>query len=320
MPALFSFPLAIALSTTNQLLPGAKLHFRQSGTSTAQNVYQDIDLTVPHANPVVADAAGAFAPIYLDPSLPSYRVILTDSAGVTQPGYPIDDYPSNQNAGQTYRLKSTAPEFIFEETDATANNKKWCIKINAEQFRVQLLDDAESLATDVVYIDRLGTGLNAFRLYSNAPFINDERIAYGSRASTASGQNVNNSATLRDWTSTVIQLAANATYRVKGFLSFTGLGAEGFKWKINSDVTAASWMFYSGIVNGSAVSGRTNHLTTISYAAISSSSASPDVISIDGYIKPSALATITLQFAQVSATVTNTTLGQGSFLEFARLT
>jgi hypothetical protein len=151
----------VALSSTNQTLPGAKLYFRQSGSSTPQNVYQDIALTVPHANPVVADGAGAFPAIYLDPSLPSYRVILTDSAGVTQPGYPIDDYPSNQNAGQTFRLKATAPELIFEETDAAAGNQKWRLRVNAQQLTIDLLNDAESVATTIATFTRSGTTISA---------------------------------------------------------------------------------------------------------------------------------------------------------------
>lgn len=157
MPALFTLPQVVGLSATNQLLPGAKLYFRISGTSTPQPTYQDIDLTVAHANPVVADGAGVFDPIYLDPSLPSYRVILADSADVTQPGYPIDNYPSNQSAGQTYRLRSTAPEIIFEQTNASAGNQKWRIRVASEQMRISLLNDAESVATDIAIIDRTGS-------------------------------------------------------------------------------------------------------------------------------------------------------------------
>jgi hypothetical protein len=157
MPALFTSPRFVALSSTNQPLPGAKLYFRQTGTSTPQNTYQDEALTVPHANPVVADGAGVFSPIYLDPSLPNYRAILTDASDVTQAGYPIDNIPSNQNTGQTFRLKSAAPELIFEETDASAGNQKWRIRVNSEQMRISLLNDAESVATDIAIFDRTGS-------------------------------------------------------------------------------------------------------------------------------------------------------------------
>lgn len=161
MPALFTGPQFVALSALNTPLPGAKLTFTQTGTSTPQNVYQDLALTVPHANPVVGNGAGAFSKIYLDPSLPNYRVLLTDSSNVTQPGYPIDDYPSNQNTGQTFRLKSVAPELIFEETDAAANNQKWRLRVNSQLMTIDLLNDAESVATPIATFTRSGTGITS---------------------------------------------------------------------------------------------------------------------------------------------------------------
>jgi hypothetical protein len=47
---------------------GAKVYFKKSGTSTDQSAYTDKAITVPAANPVIADAAGWFA-VYLDPTL-----------------------------------------------------------------------------------------------------------------------------------------------------------------------------------------------------------------------------------------------------------
>lgn len=155
MPALFTLPKQIPLSSAGVLLPGAKLTFSQTGTSTLQNTYQDVLLATPHANPVVADASGVFAPIYLDPALPNYRVKLTTSADVQV--YQVDDVPSNQNAAQTFTLSSTAPELIFNETDASANNKKWRLRATAETFVIELLNDAESVATAIATFTRSGT-------------------------------------------------------------------------------------------------------------------------------------------------------------------
>jgi hypothetical protein len=155
MPALFTLPKTIPLSSGGLLLPGAKLTFSATGTSTLQNTYQDVLLATPHANPVVADAAGVFAPIYLDPSLPNYRVKLTTSADVLV--YQVDDVPSNQNEAQTFKLTSAAPELVFNETDATANNKKWRIRAQSEQLLIELLNDAESVATAIATITRVGT-------------------------------------------------------------------------------------------------------------------------------------------------------------------
>lgn len=154
MPALFTLPKQIPLSSGGLLLPGAKLYFYATGTSNPQNTYSDVLLATPNANPVIADASGVFAPIYLDPSLPHYRVKLTTSADVQI--YQVDNVPSNQNTAQTFRLKATAPELILEETDASANNGKWSIRVNAEVLTIDLLNDAESVRTTVLTLPRTG--------------------------------------------------------------------------------------------------------------------------------------------------------------------
>jgi hypothetical protein len=62
--------------------PGAKAYFYRAGTTTLQTVYSNSALTTAHANPVIANSAGKFAAIYLDPTY-NYRVVLQTSAGVT---------------------------------------------------------------------------------------------------------------------------------------------------------------------------------------------------------------------------------------------
>lgn len=167
MPQLFTLPQQIPLNA-GTTLPGAKLHFFATGTSTPQNTYQDIDLTTAHENPVTADASGVFPPIYLDASLPDYRVRLTDASDVQL--WQVDDVPSGQDSGRAYRLVSEAPEIIFEETDASANNKKWKIKASAERFSISLMNDGESLETEVFAITRVGTSLNGFEVGGSGTF------------------------------------------------------------------------------------------------------------------------------------------------------
>jgi len=69
------------VDANGDVYPGAKLNVYLTGTTTRTNSYQDSGLATPHANPVVADSAGLFAPIYLDPSI-TYKLELTDSADV----------------------------------------------------------------------------------------------------------------------------------------------------------------------------------------------------------------------------------------------
>jgi len=69
---------------TGASLPGAKLYFYQTGTTTDQTVYTTAALSTGHSQPVVADSDGFFAAIYLDPdSTVDYTIVLKDSADVT---------------------------------------------------------------------------------------------------------------------------------------------------------------------------------------------------------------------------------------------
>lgn len=70
-------------------IPGARATFYNSGTTTPRTVYSDPDCQFPHTQPVVADGAGVFPPIY-DDSQSDLRVSVTDASGAMLPGYPID--------------------------------------------------------------------------------------------------------------------------------------------------------------------------------------------------------------------------------------
>lgn len=49
-------------------LAGAQLFFFATGTGTPQDTFQDVGLTVPNTNPVIADANGRFGSVWLIPS------------------------------------------------------------------------------------------------------------------------------------------------------------------------------------------------------------------------------------------------------------
>jgi hypothetical protein len=151
MSSLFYLPKVVST-------PGAKLYFYQTDTSTPQAVYTDEDLQVAHSQPVEADANGVFAPIYLDPTLPHYRVTLRTSADVLV--YTVDDVPSNQNVQQSMRLESTNPFLILYDTDGSPNKRKFRIRANGDAFEVHLANDAESVFTPILrFVDGV--------LYSN---------------------------------------------------------------------------------------------------------------------------------------------------------
>lgn len=161
---LFVLPKQAPLSA-GAVVPGAKLTFSLSGTSTPQNTYQDIDLQTPHDNPVEADAEGVFPPIYFDPSFSPYRVTLTDSDDVQI--YQVDGIPAS-GSGQSLELEAAAPYIQFRESDASSNNKVWRLYVNSEQFKVQLGNDAEDTFADIAVIDRTANSADSIALTADS--------------------------------------------------------------------------------------------------------------------------------------------------------
>lgn len=74
---LFNMPWSQVFDGTGNTLAGAKLYFYDAGTTTLKNIYADSNLTVAQSNPVIADAGGRFAPIYVDGN--PFKVILYDA-------------------------------------------------------------------------------------------------------------------------------------------------------------------------------------------------------------------------------------------------
>lgn len=81
----FYMPLAQAIAAPGVVVPGAELNFYLTTSNTRATTYANEGLTVQNANPVVADAAGLFPDIFLDPTV-IYKVVFTDPHnGVTPP-------------------------------------------------------------------------------------------------------------------------------------------------------------------------------------------------------------------------------------------
>lgn len=95
MATLFQLPKTVPLSGTTTY-PGAKAYFYQSGTTTPITTYTTAALSVPHANPVVADANGVFAAIFLDEGAnATYKLRLNTSSDVLI--YEVDNIPTSLN-------------------------------------------------------------------------------------------------------------------------------------------------------------------------------------------------------------------------------
>ncbi len=78
MSRLFFIPQAVRINSVGTPYAAAKANFYLTTTTTRTDTYTDNARGTPHDNPVVADAAGQFAAIYLDPAI-TYRCIITES-------------------------------------------------------------------------------------------------------------------------------------------------------------------------------------------------------------------------------------------------
>jgi hypothetical protein len=85
----FYLPYDIAIKPTNVGAPGAKLYVYAPSTTAKRAVYATSALTTQLANPVTADGAGKFPPIYLDNAF-TYKIVINDKNGA--PLYQRDPY------------------------------------------------------------------------------------------------------------------------------------------------------------------------------------------------------------------------------------
>lgn len=76
----FVLPLQQIVDPTGVPYVGAQAFFYATGTSTFQNTYADVLLTVPNPNPVLTNSAGLFPNIFMVPA-PAYRVRVEDPTG-----------------------------------------------------------------------------------------------------------------------------------------------------------------------------------------------------------------------------------------------
>lgn len=83
-------------------LKGGKLYTYLAGSTTPAATFQDQDLTAKNENPIPLDATGSCT-IWLDPAK-SYKFVLKDSKGVTQPGWPVDNVSGAGSLSERLRL------------------------------------------------------------------------------------------------------------------------------------------------------------------------------------------------------------------------
>jgi len=103
MPDMFVMPFRPAYDSNGRFAPGAQAWFTLSETNTPSPVYSDEALTIPRANPLIADGLGKFPRSYLNPAI-EYRLRVYVDGAVVGIDDPLDDHdydpytPTDQGA------------------------------------------------------------------------------------------------------------------------------------------------------------------------------------------------------------------------------
>ena len=116
MSDVLSFNPSRALDANAVNSPGALAYFYDAGTTTLRTVYADSALTVPHASPLVADAAGVFAAVYAGGA--AVKAVVQTSAGATL--YTLDPCVKVPSSGAGASSVSFAPTVEIPVTDVQA--------------------------------------------------------------------------------------------------------------------------------------------------------------------------------------------------------
>lgn len=181
----YSHPFARAFTTAGVPAAGEKLYFYLAGGTTATDTYADAALSVPNANPVVADSAGRWPAIFLDPDV-SYRIVQKTAADVEVDdvdGYtiPVPLEMADVIAAVAAALTSGS-NITFDYDPLAGPNGE--IDLDADTTDARPLEACIVPIFDTATVVTAGTGKFTFR----APFAMD---VYEVRASLATAQATN---------------------------------------------------------------------------------------------------------------------------------
>lgn len=318
MPSLFYLPKVASL-------PGSKLYFFQTETSTPQNVYTDADLSVAHSQPVVADGAGVFAPIYFDGTLGDYRISHYTSADVLI--YTVDDVPSGPGNLVTSLLvaQTNNPKIRFRQKGASANNADWIVQVASEQLKLSLTNTALSSAADFLVIDRANNVATLADWTVSSHKINGDESHRGASEIKEASDTLNTSTTLTADADLVLALRGSASYLIEGELYFYASTTAGMGLKFDLSYSGSLSTQRPGMVSSyvNATAGAANMAdfptTPVSFATLSTNVLSPDVCRFSHTVNTDTAGNLSLRWAQVSSSANNLNLLSNSWIRATRI-
>lgn len=135
---------------------------------------------------------------------------------------------SGGGSGAAIKLVAPTPVFLWQEDGASANNGIWDIVVDAENFRIRVLDDAMLVSSAFLTVDRTGTtadsiNLQATEVQVNSVSVNDAAIltagtlpvargGTGVTSSTGTGSTVRSASPTITGTLTANQISADGVF------------------------------------------------------------------------------------------------------------
>lgn len=167
--SIFANPTPQLLDNNGDPLPGAKLFFFETGTSTLKTIYADSNFTTEQSNPVIADANGRITDdVYLDGL---YRIVGQTAEGVNIDGWdkdPVGDIDSGQfgdwSNDATYDendiVQGSDGEYYKSLTSANQGNDPTTDTTNWAILNLQTL--TEATASNIYYGGASSAGTDAY--------------------------------------------------------------------------------------------------------------------------------------------------------------
>jgi hypothetical protein len=150
---LFTLPKQTNLDASANVLAGAKAAFFLTNSSTPHDTYTTSALSIAHQNPVVADANGVFAPIYLDPEI-VYKLTLTTAAdALLYTVDPCNDQLLSQAVVGNFLYPQTQKEIaVSVEPDLTAypegDLRRYDVTASGTDETTEIVDAVTALGAD----------------------------------------------------------------------------------------------------------------------------------------------------------------------------
>ncbi len=166
MAELFTLPKARPLTTAGKIRPGSKLTFTTVGTQTEAAIYTNAACTIEHENPVVADANGEFAPIYLNAARDAYLTTAEDAA-VWGPVTCFGDAASTEVSVSQYGADSTGTNdsyAAFAAAIAALGSSGGIVRVPKGTFKIATAIQLPVMAEQTGGIKIIGEGPWATRI------------------------------------------------------------------------------------------------------------------------------------------------------------